>query len=377
MLDSRTITKITLLILLLGLSSFEALSADSQCKDGIRLKTDLRGNFGPLRNQGRAGWCYAYASADLAGEYLWQKGIGLDPRAATSQISAAATALNYNEDARDALLKTLRSSYFESRADNKPSSSMPSTEEPEGGHALYALDKIFRSPICRTSQVSDDKEGLVNTKEAFGRLATFFKWPSRSELCVASGQLSGMFPTQNFEDISSALSSFMDTDPVAKLVSNACGGNDLINEAQRPQIQYTPAGAHPGPLDAVDAQLKNHRSSIVDYDSMIIGYHSFWHASVIVGSGVNCKTGEVEYLMRNSWGADGCRKILVKDREKYRENLAFACRLSCPDESALCRSQCAEMAKAPSFRCTDDGHFIVPRALLKTTIKSSTYLSGK
>lgn len=56
---------------------------------------DMRKDFGPIRDQGSIGWCYAYGAADQAGYWL-KKNRGIDTTSPGNAISASAAALEYN-----------------------------------------------------------------------------------------------------------------------------------------------------------------------------------------------------------------------------------------------------------------------------------------
>ncbi|MEI6080060.1 MAG: hypothetical protein WCQ53_05460, partial [bacterium] len=69
---------------------------------------DLRPEFGPIRDQGALGFCYAYASADLLSYWLNQHGFSgtdQDTVCEENMVSAVGLAVSGNKDKRDALIK--------------------------------------------------------------------------------------------------------------------------------------------------------------------------------------------------------------------------------------------------------------------------------
>jgi hypothetical protein len=61
--------------------------------------SDMRKDFGPIRDQGSIGWCYAYGAADQAGHWL-KKNRGIDTTLPGKAISASAVALETNGEDR-------------------------------------------------------------------------------------------------------------------------------------------------------------------------------------------------------------------------------------------------------------------------------------
>ena len=136
-----------------------------KCENDLRLETDLRGNFGALRNQGKKGWCYAYASADLIGEHLLVNKIGPDPRAGGNEVSATSVALNYNEGFRNESLSRLRMEFNAGNVKDGYQLEPLLTTEAEAGLVNLATEKALRSPICRASEVADDHQDQARIKD--------------------------------------------------------------------------------------------------------------------------------------------------------------------------------------------------------------------
>lgn len=82
--------------LLVSLSAHSASTCQAQKNFP---NSDMRKDFGPIRDQGSMGWCYAYGAADQAGYWL-KKNRGMETTSPGNMISASAVALDYNGEER-------------------------------------------------------------------------------------------------------------------------------------------------------------------------------------------------------------------------------------------------------------------------------------
>lgn len=77
----------------------------SQCtKPNAFHESDLNAEFGPTRDQGSIGWCYAYGAADLLGHWLNKYGIVKETHILANMVSPVASAILYNSKTRAANL---------------------------------------------------------------------------------------------------------------------------------------------------------------------------------------------------------------------------------------------------------------------------------
>jgi hypothetical protein len=137
-------------VVVLASSGFagEATCANS----GSYNKKDLRSSFGPIRDQGSKGWCYANSTADQLGYWL-KKRTGLDTSAPATMVSANAISLDYNEQDRN------------------------------GEYSRYLKTmKAFQDPNSSEGKELSKQYSLLNKKYSAARAAAFKENPKLSEL---------------------------------------------------------------------------------------------------------------------------------------------------------------------------------------------------
>ncbi|AFY00795.1 C1 family peptidase [Bdellovibrio bacteriovorus] len=252
---------------------------------------DLRNDtLGPVRDQDGIGWCYAFAAADLLTYRLGKK------------VSAVDLALNYNDKWDNNLLKQVgwAEHEFEGAASRNSQEVTIEKTAQKGG---ACLEENLRSEDNGPASLMENLIQLDKLKRDTAEL-TPIRCPSAQKI----------FPTINTKEL-------MD---IAKESSRASFIASLSNKACEPRIslkgiEVERKGSHllgdalkndkSEMFAALDEQLNRKNIVAISYYASIL-YNANapvtgGHASSIVGRKYNRKSGECEYLIRNSWGR-GC-----------------------------------------------------------------------
>ncbi|MGE5086429.1 MAG: C1 family peptidase [Bacillota bacterium] len=239
---------------------------------------DLRPAMGPPRSQDSMGWCYAFTVADLVSYKLKQR------------VSAADIALSYNQDLLSDALRLFGT-----------------TEDKfSGGLITGAFKKSKKVGYCLEKDLpSEDNSGAdlktrLTAVDNMGRLAV------QGEISCEQfyKNSKSMFPNAKFEDVRAILSQYSRDDYFKKLVDKTCK-NRISGKNLEMSYMFNLNDSSFG--KKIDAQLSaknpvefSYNSSILDDARTKDGFAD--HSSLIVGRRFNQKSGQCEYLVRNSWG---------------------------------------------------------------------------
>lgn len=242
---------------------------------------DLRPGLGPVREQDSVGWCYAFSAADLFSYKLKQR------------ISAADIAFTYNKSFLNDLFR-----YF-----GKDESTF------SGGIDRVAMDEAQEKGLCLEKDLSsEDNENsmfatLLSDIDRLGRYK--IKQPN-PDCDMLYDRTKTIFPNVNIEDLQNILSTSSKTNFIDSLVNKTCASR-IKTSFKTTRIENNDPQKF-GNL--IDEQLASQNPLTLSYDANVLYDHNsrpsvYQHSSVIAGRKFNQKTGQCEYLIRNSWGR-GC-----------------------------------------------------------------------
>lgn len=243
---------------------------------------DLRDKMGPIRNQDSIGWCYAFAAADLA-SYKLQK-----------QISAADIALTHNKDFLNDVARLF----------GKNESTF------EGGFPQQALKKAMRKGLCLEKDLpSEDNANSefvdrLSNIDKMGRLNIDGKNSNCNSL---HNQTKAIFPNINVRELQEILKKSSTNNFIENMANKTCGDR-IKADFEVETISKLDSEKF---AKVLDQQMDNKNPVSLTYDATVLfnrrdyATSNFVHASVVVGRRHNQKTGQCEYLIRNSWGR-GC-----------------------------------------------------------------------
>ena len=252
---------------------------------------DLRSKMGPIRNQDGVGWCYSFAAADM----LTFKNGG-SPR-----VSAADLAAQYIDV----------SPQYQSRTNNM----WLSHKNLNGGHIYSALQLAEKNGTCDETKIPSEINGGPQIAQAYRDLyasAYYRNDPKHKSLCAAqASKYRKFFPATSPTEILAVLN----TEPPWRVVHKLFGMNCQ---------QRRPAGISPGEIGlarkpdigkVLNQELEQGQPVGIGYNIELItarknANNGFgMHGSTIVGRKFDAKTGNCQYLLRNTWGrsCDGYR----------------------------------------------------------------------
>lgn len=239
---------------------------------------DLRPALGPPRSQDSMGWCYAFTVSDLVSYKLKKR------------VSAADIALSYNQGLLSDALRLFGTT----------------EDQFSGGFTTSAFKNSKKAGYCLEKDLpSEDNSGAdlktrLTAVDNMGRLAV--------QGAISCDQFykkaSSMFPNVKLEEMRAILSQSSRDEYFKKLVDKTCknriSGKDL-------DMQYVINLDNSSFGKKIDAQLSAKNPVEFAYDSTILedarapsGQTD--HSSILVGRRFNQKSGQCEYLIRNSWG---------------------------------------------------------------------------
>lgn len=281
---------------------------------------NFENQFGPVRNQGEVGWCYAFAGADLIGAAL-----GLKP---PDMVSAFDVAVGYYSLDINKAKKNIGTLGLPEKAvvpftkaieriakTNEAYKGLP-FEKREGGYFAQAIGTYsLRGGICLESKFPSEESGISDfiTKKikAIESTHNFVRPPCTTG---GAGQYSAKAQIESLRnDAYEIAAKLIDqeankkcepraplTAPILSKSLSKENGNVLAKINERLD-KKSPVGISYNPCGLVENKNKIENEETRDECS---------HASVVVGRQFNKKTNSCEYLVRNSWGTDcsGYRK---------------------------------------------------------------------
>lgn len=243
---------------------------------------DMSKEMGPVRNQDSIGWCYAFAGADLVSYRLKKK------------VSAADMAVTYNDGVISDIQKTFGST----------------AEKFQGGFTASAIDDAAKKGFCLEKDFPSEDNSRSNLKNTLKEIDSL----GRQKLgiagadCVQLHQASRvLFPNVKMPDLQKVLSESSSRNFIDNLADKTCNPRIKANLETESNMYIFDKKAM---IRDLDEQLNKSNPVALGYDASNLmdrrdTEKTQMHASVIVGRRFNEKSGQCEYLLRNSWGR-GC-----------------------------------------------------------------------
>ena len=241
---------------------------------------DLRGpKLGDVRQQGDAGWCFAYSTADLMSYHTNQR------------ISATDLAINFYQQMPE-MPKTATLSTIAGGSDMGAMSYAKRS---------FCPDKITPSDEYVVPQSCLPASGRVDTMDIIRAIEGIHKEaPQELSLCQMS-LISSLFKNLKKEDIQAIALNKKTTsfEKISLLKDRNCEGNRIQNKMSMKE------GLKNNPIEDIDDQLNKNNPISLNYDASFL-LHKYSgianHYSVIVGRRLHAATNTCQYLIRNSWG---------------------------------------------------------------------------
>jgi hypothetical protein len=281
----------------------------SSCSDVMNLKAPL--SLDKPKNQGDAGWCYAYAASDLVANAT-----GKEPSAI--------------------YMSTLMNSKFFPKLIGLRN----------GGMVNWTINELIENGMCEEKDLPssnhnfeidfkkllDDPKKTKYIRPGIGAiyneitdLANKYKNTNRSDdiyqpdftkemvaadLCAKDNgsfvkNFSVLFPNLNMDQLSQILLTSWSTDAFKNIVLQSC---PLVKAPELEQIKVKSSVFNI--FNTINKQLDKGNIVAMNYDSSLLTDYTVKdalaaHSSTIVGRRFNEETMSCEYLLRNSWG-QGC-----------------------------------------------------------------------
>ena len=240
---------------------------------------DLRDKTGPVRNQGMDGWCYAFTVANLVS---WKSG---------KDISAAAVAFGYSDNGYHDLYRML------------------------GANQNFITNQGFTTAAFRASKAKGFCLESELPSEGFNGIETNVPLAVLDKMGkeVISGKISKddfnkfaakAFPNLSKEQINEVLDRASKSTYFNKLVRKSCEHRVSAKDMEMsffnnldPKTFGKELDQHLNELRPVEIGYNGHFFTH-PYTPSGLAYHS----SLLVGRRMNNKTGQCEYLLKNSYG---------------------------------------------------------------------------
>ena len=251
--------------------------------------------------------------------------------ASDPSIDAAISKLNLNADRMAHVQLTLKN--IENIGDLE-------TGDPVKLFGLLANDK---EGYCRESEVpSDDvslSEQFSQKKNIDQLMKDVYQFlikarPSQEQFNCAVDSASKLFPNVPVQEVSSILRVYQnDGDPIYELAKASCKNKTRLDEKiATPEMIVIDRPALNG-FENIKKLLAQGVPIEIEYDgnrainpaSLVDRNSRGTHASIIVGQQYNCKTGETEFIVRDSVGGKDNCDYQIKLFERYNEKAPYSC----------------------------------------------------
>lgn len=260
-----------------------ALSAFAQdtCPN-IDLRDDY--NFGPVRNQKRLGWCYAYAITDMFSFYAKQR------------VSAFDVAMSLYRE------------HPEYGIDTKPY-----ITDISGGRADWTFASVIKNGMCAERKVSSQGnitspsyrmvEDIVKAALALDRTEPQFSLEIRKMVLQNAWRLHVIFPSTSVEELILAFQKMVTQPrPFVSLVDDVCGERIALPNTKITVRRYPDSRMM---IAALQERLNSRNPVVISYSGSSLKNVNYEgdanHNSSILGMR-KTNDGKCEFLLRNSWG---------------------------------------------------------------------------
>ncbi|TNF30593.1 MAG: hypothetical protein EP319_04610 [Deltaproteobacteria bacterium] len=320
----------------------------SRVKEQVKEKcspVDLRKKFPKIRNQGNQGWCFAYSMADLAGFYLGKN------------VSAVDVALNhFNEERAQELLPINKSLVDENGgwpvwAGNRSLNKGFCSEDVLSKKLSYTnsdehTDKLYRLLKQIEAEVTNIQNDNISTEEEL-----FL----RSCLAAIGPTFKELFPGIDQNTIAGIIRGADPNSVTLELINKTCKGKrDTITDGSFYKYDfrsYTPntrthriAGFVDLALSKGDPVEFTHDPDIWAVTPLEVDEYAKrpkkkeLHSSAIVGQVWSEENQSCNFIIRNSWGENRCKRTKIHP-------------------------------------CTEDGYDLIPRSTIAKHTDSLTILN--
>lgn len=261
-----------------SLERYKTRGKQSYDREKISCKpVDKSQEFGPVRDQGKMGWCYAFASADLFSHRLNKK------------ISAADIAFTSGNNWID---NTLR---FAGRPESELS----------GAFANLAMKDALKKGLCLEKEIpsEDNKFGSVEkTLSEIERLRDENDTQATLNCESVKTALGALFPDLQMQDVQEILKSGAKNDLFSALAGKSCNRIHANLEVENHFVLDSKSAS-----EQFDKYLDTNKPFTIGYNIDLLYNKDVQervssHASVVVGRRFNEQSGQCEYLVRNSMG---------------------------------------------------------------------------
>ncbi|WP_413559120.1 hypothetical protein [Bdellovibrio sp. HCB209] len=240
---------------------------------------DLRDKTGPVRNQGTDGWCYAYTVANMVS---WKTG---------KEISAAAVAFGYTDNAYHDLYRLL---------------GMTQHQVTNQGFTTAAFRASKSKGFCLEKELPSEGFNGIEGKmplavlDKMGKEAISGKISQDEFMKVAKA----MFPNLSKEQFAEVLKKAGKDTYFNKLVNNSCKNRISGNGLEMSFFQKLDNKKF---ATQIEQHLQEGRPVEIGYNADFFKYANSpsgmaYHSSLLVGRRMNAKTGQCEYLLKNTYG---------------------------------------------------------------------------
>lgn len=305
-----------------------------------------------------------------------------------------------NECAKSSVCSVFLNKLNKLSSDNT-SSSMQKINFQDGAHPYNPLKDLLRLGVFKESEIRTDQSQNTLSHD-IGNLyshvitSNYLQNPDNpTAINNAEYAVKSIFPKFT-GNILSVIQNYEVFDPYKQFMFSATRTPiaDFISNTTVADLEI--ATKDHDPLEKVDRALEAHLPVGITYDANFFFYGPNFiksfnpklepasHYSIIIGKRFNCKTGETEYILRNSWGPNACEE----KRSSYQSlplnnadqdhldvslvNCAESCRIT---KSQNCENTCLKnysekniALNKPDFLC-ENGNFIIK----KNTLINSVY----
>lgn len=373
---------------------------------------DLRSEMGPLRDQDSIGWCYGFTGADLLSHYLYKtqarEVVGPDKnadyRSRAYAVSGVGLSVFFN--------RRKNAQYFLNVEKVKSSSELAKKYKknvvPETGSIDAAIRAAKSDGFCFEKDLPSENFGYVldNRCAVKGKcdlgemLKIVFDEAESGINCLPKPAIKKFFPLLTETRIRYILTFSERMSAIDRLAGAACKKQfkkHLFSENE-PAIKYHTLNDPKSPRfkpeyekHTVDELLKDINEALDRGTPVGIAYYSDFlvkenagegspHASSLVGKRFNPETCEVEYILRNSWGAH-CdlynmenpkfANCTVETKKETDPKIIFA-------KMRKCREEFPPISRNPRVSCDpENGNAIVRKSDLKKYLYGITYIEEK
>lgn len=167
-----------------------------------------------------------------------------------------------------------------------------------------ALHKIIeKGKICLESEFGSEDNGWSEIYTVLEDVNRYKKDNSLSSRLACTVEVNGLVPGLPFEDVFNIVSETARPDVLMALRDRACREGPSLKGIQVREVTGLEASFH-----AIDQQLDRDNVVAISYLGRYLRDPNYrgpvvGHSSLVVGREFNEKTGECEYLIRNSWGS--------------------------------------------------------------------------